>query len=66
MSNGLEDFSLFDLFRKMGGIHPARAPGVYAAEVPPLKLKVRADHPEVLRPDFFSRLRCPEFVGARQ
>ncbi|HLK40612.1 MAG TPA: type VI secretion system membrane subunit TssM, partial [Polyangiaceae bacterium] len=62
-----DSFALFDFFRKAGGIRPGKALGTYVADGPdvsPLTVTVRADRPEALRQDFFSRLKCPTYVGA--
>jgi type VI secretion system protein ImpL len=60
---GRHAFSLFDLFEQLGGLRPAGARGVYALEISPLSLKVRAEgRSDALRGDFFTRLRCPREI----
>lgn len=60
---GRHAFSLLDLFDQLGGLRPAGARGVYALEFPPLSVKVRSEgRADALRPDFFSRMRCPREI----
>lgn len=60
---GRHAFSLFDLFEQLGGLRPSGARGVYALEIPPLSVKVRAEgRADALRGDFFARLRCPREI----
>jgi type VI secretion system protein ImpL len=63
---GRHSFSLFDLFQHLGGLRPtAGGRAVYVTDCPPLTLKVRSEgKDDALRSDFFSRLRCPDEIGA--
>ena len=66
---GRPSFFLFDLFEQLGGLKPAGGGrrGMYVAEYPPLTLKVRSEgKKDALRPDFFSRLRCPEVIQMKK
>jgi type VI secretion system protein ImpL len=53
-----KSFALFDLFKRLGGLTPTTSGDrpIYVLDSPPLTVKVRG---VALRPDFFSRLRCP-------
>ncbi len=64
---GRHSFSLFDLFEQLGGLKPAEGGrrGLYAADYPPLIVKVRSDgKKDGLKADFFSRLACPPEIRA--
>jgi hypothetical protein len=61
---GRHSFSLFDLFVHLGGLKPLPSnPSIYSSECPPLMIKIRGEgRADPFRPDFFSRLRCPEEI----
>jgi type VI secretion system protein ImpL len=58
---GRHSFSLFDLFAHLGGLKAQSAGrALYSADCPPLTLKVRPEGKDAFRPDFFTRLHCPQ------
>jgi type VI secretion system protein ImpL len=60
---GRHAFPFFDLFQQLGGLHGEGARGIYRAELQPLTLKLRPEGKvDPLRPDFFSRLHCPQEI----
>jgi type VI secretion system protein ImpL len=64
---GRHSFSLYDLFEHLGGLKPSGGGrSIYSSDCPPLTVKLRPEGKvDALRPDFFTRLRCPgEIRGA--
>jgi hypothetical protein len=61
---GRHAFALFDLFMHLGGLRPlATNQAIYASDCPPLMLKLRGEgRSDPFRPDFFTRLQCPESI----
>lgn len=57
---GRHSFSLFDLFTSLGGLHASGGRALYTADCPPLSLEVRPEGKDAFRPDFFTRLHCPQ------
>jgi type VI secretion system protein ImpL len=66
---GRHSFSLYDLFKQIGGLTPLSGgrSGIYVGESPPLSIKVRSSgKADPFRADFFAKLRCPpEIQGDR-
>ncbi|MGA2448614.1 MAG: type VI secretion protein IcmF/TssM N-terminal domain-containing protein [Polyangiaceae bacterium] len=61
---GRHSFALFDLFGHLGGLRslPSNST-VYVSECPPLTLKIRGEgRSDPFRPDFFTRLQCPDAI----
>jgi type VI protein secretion system component VasK len=61
---GRHSFALFDLFVHLGGLRPlATNQAIYTSDCPPLMLKLRGEgRSDPFRPDFFTRLQCPESI----